>query len=61
MVLVGELALQQLFFLRPAAPWAQYSTPISGYYQCGASTHPGGGVMGAGGRNTALKILGELR
>jgi phytoene dehydrogenase-like protein len=57
----GELALQQLFFLRPAAPWAQYSTPIHGYYQCGSGTHPGGGVMGAGGRNTALKILGELR
>jgi phytoene dehydrogenase-like protein len=57
----GELALQQLFFLRPAAPWSQYSTPIGGYYQCGASTHPGGGVMGAGGRNAALKILGELR
>ncbi len=57
----GELALQQLFFLRPAAPWAQYSTPIRGYYQCGSGTHPGGGVMGAGGRNAALKILGELR
>ena len=46
---------------RPAAPWSQYSTPIGGYYQCGSSTHPGGGVMGAGGRNAALKILGELR
>jgi phytoene dehydrogenase-like protein len=56
----GELALQQLFFLRPAAPWSQYTTPIRGYYQCGAGTHPGGGVMGAGGRNAALKILGVL-
>jgi len=56
----GELALQQLFFLRPAAPWTQYNTPIKGYYQCGSGTHPGGGVMGAGGRNAALKILGEL-
>jgi phytoene dehydrogenase-like protein len=54
----GELSLQQLFFLRPAAPWTQYHTPIAGYYQCGAGTHPGGGVMGAGGRLAALKILG---
>ena len=52
--------MQQLFFLRPAAPWTQYNTPIKGYYQCGSGTHPGGGVMGAGGRNAALKILGEL-
>jgi phytoene dehydrogenase-like protein len=57
----GELALQQLFFLRPAAPWSQYATPIKGYYQCGSGTHPGGGVMGAGGRNAALKILGRAR
>ena len=56
----GELALQQLFFLRPAAPWTSYATPIRGYYQCGAGTHPGGGVRGAGGRNAARKILGEL-
>jgi phytoene dehydrogenase-like protein len=56
----GELALQQLFFLRPSAPWTNYTTPIGGYYQCGAGTHPGGGVMGAGGRNAALKILGKL-
>jgi phytoene dehydrogenase-like protein len=55
----GELALQQLFFLRPAARWAGYRTPIGGYYQCGASTHPGGGVMGAAGRLAAQRILGE--
>ena len=37
----GELSLQQLFFLRPARAWAQYRTPIRGYYQCGSGTHPG--------------------
>ena len=46
----GELALHQLFFLRPAARWASYRTPIGGYYQCGSSTHPGGGIMGARGQ-----------
>jgi phytoene dehydrogenase-like protein len=45
----GELALQQLFFLRPVPRWARYRTPIEGYWQCGAGTHPGGGIMGASG------------
>jgi phytoene dehydrogenase-like protein len=55
----GELALQQLFFQRPALRWSGYRTPIHGYYHCGASTHPGGGVMGAAGRLAALRILGD--
>ncbi len=53
----GELALQQLFFLRPAPAWAKYSTPIRGYWQCGSGTHPGGGIMGASGRLAARRIL----
>jgi phytoene dehydrogenase-like protein len=56
----GELTLQQMFFLRPAPAWARYTTPLAGLYQCGAGTHPGGGVMGASGRNAALAILGRL-
>ncbi|MGE0031001.1 MAG: phytoene desaturase family protein [Steroidobacteraceae bacterium] len=55
----GELALQQLFFLRPAVRWAGYRTPIAGYYQCGSSTHPGGGVMGAPGKLAAQRILAD--
>ncbi|HEX6530699.1 MAG TPA: NAD(P)/FAD-dependent oxidoreductase [Burkholderiales bacterium] len=54
----GELSLQQMFFLRPVPGWAKYRTPVSGLWQCGAGTHPGGGVMGASGRNAALQILG---
>ena len=54
----GELALQQLFFLRPVPEWAKYRTPIRGFWQCGAGTHPGGGIMGASGRIAALEILG---
>ena len=27
---------------------------------CGSSTHPGGGVMGAPGRNAAVEILKDL-
>src|SRR3954471_10852326 len=54
----GELSLQQMFFLRPAPAWARYRTPIHGLFQCGSGTHPGGGVMGASGRNAAFAILG---
>jgi len=53
----GELALHQLFFLRPAPAWAKYRTPIRGYWQCGSGTHPGGGIMGASGRLAASEIL----
>jgi len=57
----GELALQQLFFLRPVPAWAKYRTPIRGYWQCGAGTHPGGGIMGASGRLAAVEILRNSR
>jgi phytoene dehydrogenase-like protein len=57
----GELSLSQLFFLRPAAGWARYRTPVRGYWQCGSGTHPGGGIMGAPGRLAALEILRSLR
>jgi phytoene dehydrogenase-like protein len=57
----GELALHQLFFLRPAARWAKYRTPIRRLYQCGSGTHPGGGIMGASGRLAALEILADGR
>jgi phytoene dehydrogenase-like protein len=53
----GELTLEQLFFLRPAPGWAEYKTPIRGLYMCGSATHPGGGIMGASGRNAALRML----
>jgi len=53
----GELTLEQLFFLRPAPGWARYRTPIDNLYMCGSATHPGGGIMGAPGRNAAMRIL----
>jgi hypothetical protein len=37
--------------------WANYRTPIEGYYQCGSGTHPGGCVMGAPGKLAAAAIL----
>jgi phytoene dehydrogenase-like protein len=53
----GELTLEQLLFLRPAPGWAQYSTPLKNLFMCGSATHPGGGIMGAPGRNAARRIL----
>ena len=55
----GEMALNQLFFLRPVVGWAGYQTPIRGLYLCGAAAHPGGGVIGAAGWNAARVILGK--
>jgi phytoene dehydrogenase-like protein len=57
----GELSLEQLFFLRPAPGWAQYSTPIRNLYMCGSATHPGGGIMGANGKNAAFKLLEDWK
>src|SRR5262252_294198 len=57
----GELSLEQLFFLRPVAGWAQFRTPIKNLYMCGSATHPGGGIMGAPGRLSALEILKDIK
>ena len=56
----GELTFDQLLFNRPIPGYAQYRSPIKGLYMCGSSTHPGGGVMGAPGRNSAVEILKDL-
>ena len=57
----GDMALDQLFLLRPVRGWADYRSPIKGIYLCGAGTHPGGGVSGANGRNCAREVLRDLR
>jgi len=55
----GELALDQFLMVRPVPGAAQYATPLAGLYLCGAGSHPGGGVMGAAGRNAARRMLAE--
>lgn len=57
----GEFALQQLFFLRPSPQWSNYRTPIQNFYMCGSSTHPGGCITGAPGRNAAMAILEDKK
>ncbi|MBI1775889.1 MAG: NAD(P)/FAD-dependent oxidoreductase [Proteobacteria bacterium] len=57
----GELSADQLFFQRPVPHYADYRSPIAGLYQCGSSTHPGGGVSGIPGYNAAREILIDLK
>lgn len=53
----GAMPAHQLYHLRPVAGWSDYRTPIQGLYLCGSAAHPGGGVMGACGRNAAREML----
>ena len=53
----GELLLHQIFFLRPTPQWADFRTPLRGYYFGASGAHPGGGVMGAAGMLAAKEIL----
>jgi phytoene dehydrogenase-like protein len=57
----GEPSLDQLFTMRPILGWAQYRTPVTGLFLCGAGTHPGGGVTAGSGQNAAREILKHLK
>ena len=46
---------------RPLWACGHYRTPVTGYYMCGAGTHPGGGVTGAPGHDAAMRILADLK
>lgn len=56
-----DMSIGQMFMLRPLPELANYRTPIKGLYLTGASTHPGGGVSGAPGYNTARRVLADLQ
>ncbi|MBT3607353.1 MAG: NAD(P)/FAD-dependent oxidoreductase [Candidatus Marinimicrobia bacterium] len=53
----GEMTLDQFFFMRPTMSTAQYKSPIENLYLCGPGTHPGGGLHGTNGFNSAREIL----
>ncbi len=57
----GELALDQVFTMRPVLKWARYATPIRNLFLCGSGTHPGTGLTGASGRNAAREIAAALK
>ena len=56
----GAMTPDQLFTFRPAPGFADYRTPIKNLYLCGSGTHPGGGVWGAPGWNSAHEILRDI-
>jgi phytoene dehydrogenase-like protein len=54
------VGLENLFSARSAPGAENYRTPVAGLYLCGASVHPGGGVTGAPGHNSAKRVLADL-
>lgn len=56
----GELALDQIMFMRPVPGYARYRTPIQNLYLCSAATHPGGGVTGLPGYLASQEILSDM-
>ncbi|CAI9110771.1 OLC1v1010850C1 [Oldenlandia corymbosa var. corymbosa] len=57
----GAMGLDSLFLMRPVKGWSNYRTPLEGLYLCGSGAHPGGGVMGAPGRNSAGIVIQDLK
>jgi phytoene dehydrogenase-like protein len=55
----GALSAGQLFGSRPVPGVGSYRSPIRGLYLCGSGAHPGGGVIGAPGRNAAYAIIAD--
>ena len=56
----GNRTYPQSGALRPAPGWAAHRMPIEGLYQTGGTTHPGGSITGAPGRNAAVVLLHDL-
>jgi beta-carotene ketolase (CrtO type) len=54
-----DMSLDQSLRFRPVPGLARYETPVAGLYLTGSGTHPGGGVTGVPGYNTAHVILGR--
>ena len=55
-----EMSIDQLMGMRPSVNLSGYRTPVKGLYLTGAGTHPGGGITGMPGRNTAGVVMQDL-
>jgi phytoene dehydrogenase-like protein len=55
----GRMTMRQTF-LRPAARWNPYRTPLPGVYLCSSSTPPGPGVHGRCGQLAARSALHDV-
>ena len=56
----GDMILSNQFSFRPMSGWADYRTPIQGFYLCGSGTWPGGLVTGLPGHNASHEVLKDL-
>jgi phytoene dehydrogenase-like protein len=56
----GELALDQLFGLRPVPGATGYRAPLRGLYLAGGGTHPGGFMSGGSGKLAAREVAKDL-
>jgi beta-carotene ketolase (CrtO type) len=55
-----DMTLDQLFGYRPTPALCNFRTPIEDLYLSGSGVHPGGGLNGIPGYNTAQVVLGDL-
>jgi phytoene dehydrogenase-like protein len=53
----GELAVDQLFTMRPLLGYGRYQGPVPGLFLAGAGSHPGGFLTGASGRLAAREAI----
>jgi phytoene dehydrogenase-like protein len=53
----GELAVDQLFTMRPLLGYGRYESPVPGLFLAGAGTHPGGFLTGVSGRLAAREAI----
>jgi phytoene dehydrogenase-like protein len=53
----GELSLDQFFTMRPLLGFGRYQTPLKRLFLCGSGSHPGTGLTGGSGMNSAREVL----
>lgn len=58
---LGQPSVDQMLSLRPFVGFSRYASEIPNLYMCSAATHPGGGVSGLPGRNSALQAIEDLK
>ena len=56
----GQMALDQLLFMRPIPGYGRYRSPIEGCTSAAPAPTPEGGLSGAPGRNAAREVLKDL-
>lgn len=59
-VFLGRMTQDQIDYFRPMPELSQYRTPVRNLYLAGASTHPGGGIIGACAYNAAQVMAEDL-